>query len=106
MQIGDLDQQIILSSLAETNVNGSLQQAWTVVDTVWAKIISQKGDKTFESARLNARETVRVMVRYRDDVNIKWRFSWQSQTYNIVYIDRSNRRNGELWFTAQVVGAL
>jgi SPP1 family predicted phage head-tail adaptor len=106
MQSGSLDQQIILQSVTETNDSGEVSLSYATVGTVWAHIISQRGNEAFEAARVNARETLRVLIRFRDDVDNKWRFSWNGQNYNIVNVDRSMRREGQLWITGQAVGAL
>lgn len=105
MQIGGMDQRIILQSLNETNVQGSLRESWVTVATVWAMVISQRGAEAFEAARVNARETIRIKLRYRTDINAKWRIGWNGQQYGITNVDRSHRRKGELWLTAQAVGA-
>ena len=104
MKTGDLEHRITLQELVETNTQGSLTQAWTTVDTVWAKVISQRGSEAFESARANARETIRIMMRYRE-INIKWRLVWFGQNYHIKHIDRSMVRRGELWITAELSNA-
>lgn len=106
MKTGQLDQQIILQSLTETqNEYGEKTLAYATEATVWGRVVSEKGNEAFESARVNARAGVRVAIRYRTDVTPKWRFQWQGQTYNIVYVDRSLRRDGELWLTGELNGA-
>lgn len=106
MRIGELDQEITLYSLAETNDEGSLDQSLSEVVLVWGKVISQRGSEAFESARINARETIRVQLHYRDDITTKWRLEWMGQKYRIIVVDRSQHRQGELWLTAELVGAL
>ena len=105
MNIGELDQVIKLHSVVETNDEGSLAQTVTKVETVFGKVTSQRGSEAFESARVNARETIRVLIRYRDDLTVKWKLEWLGQMYNIIVADRSGHRKGELWLTAQVVEA-
>ena len=105
MSAGKLDQQIGLKSLTETVSGGAITPSYTLAATVFGYVITQRGDEAFESARVNAKETIRVQIRYRADVTVKWRVSWQGQDYNIKAIDRSARRDGYLWITAQVVGA-
>ncbi len=104
--IGKLDQRIVLQSLAETNSFGQLTQAWTTVATVYGNVIQPKGSESFEAARINATETIRVKIRYRTDVTNKWRFQWESQNYSIQAIDRAERREGYMWLTGKVTGAL
>lgn len=106
MQTGKLDEVIELFSPTEINDRGMLTLEYTSEGEVWAHIISQRGSEAFEAARVNAKQTLRCMVRYIDNLDIKWQMKWAGQTYNIIAIDRTGRRSGELWFTAQVVGAL
>ncbi len=106
MRTGSMDQQVVLQSMTEVNNAGSLSKSYATVATVWAEVISQRGNEAFEAARLNARESIRVKMRYRDDVVNTWRMQWGGQNYNIINTDRSNRRNGELWVTGELVGAL
>lgn len=106
MQIGKMDQRVILQSATEAgNSSGEVVKTYTTAATVWAHVISQKGNEAFESARTNAKRTIRVLIRYRGDVDLKWRAVWNGENYNIVDVDRSMRRDGQLWFTAEVVGA-
>lgn len=102
---GKLEHEILLQTLQETNVQGENKQTWVTIATVWANIISQRGSEAFEAARINARQTLRILIRYRDDVDTSSRIEWQGQQYNIIAVDRTNRRKGELWITAQVMGA-
>lgn len=105
MQAGNLDQQIKLFSVTESTPEGELDLQYQYVCTVWSRIISQKGSEAFESAKLNAKETIRVLVRYRDDVTAKWQIEWQGRKYSVVTPpDRSERRKGNLWLTCQAVG--
>lgn len=103
--IGKLDQRIKLQSLTQVNNSGSLTETYTDVKTVWGHVISAKGTEAMQAARENARRTIRVKIRYRDDVDIKWRFVWKDEDYNIREVDRTERRNGWLWLTGEVVGA-
>ena len=105
MQTGKLDQTIELLSLTEVNSGGELTRDYVSEGKVFAHVKTQHGWEAMEAARTNAKQTIRVLLRFRADVNIKWKIIWEEQDYNIVAIDRSNRRQGELWLTCQVVGA-
>lgn len=105
MQTGNLDQVIYFESLTETNTSGALQQTWNDEGRDWCKVLPVRGDESFQSARVNARAFIRIKLRYRDDVTEKWRLLWDGDAYNIIYIDRSARRSGELWITAELNGA-
>lgn len=103
--IGKLDQRIVLQSLAETNTNGQLVRVWTTVATVWGFVMESKGAEAFQAARINASDMIRVKLRYRDDVTVKWRLQWQGQNYGITHIDRTEQRGGYLWLMAKISGA-
>ncbi len=98
---GELDQRVTLKQPAKANQSGQNVTTYADVDTVWAKVVTQRGNEAFEAARLNSRRTIRVRIRYRADVTTKWLIVWQGQSYNITDRDTSERREGNLWLTAQ-----
>lgn len=103
MRSGDLDQKIKLLKAVEINKQGSLSRQYIPIDDVWCKIISERGNETFESARQNARATIKILMRFRDDVDATWRIQWDGLNYEAIYVDKSLRRNGELWVTARTL---
>ena len=103
--IGKLNQRVILRACTETNAGGQLVKNYTDVARVWAEVISLRGTKALEAARINARETIRLRLRYRPDVDSDWQVEWEGQNYNVLYTDRSERRAGWLWVQAECVGA-
>jgi len=105
MKAGERNQRIELQPLTETNDGGSLKRTYKTVATVWAKIITQRASQEFESARINARQRIRIGMLYRDDVTDKWRIVWKGQSFSIYSIDRSMAQQGELWLTAEIYGA-
>lgn len=105
-QTGKLDKKITLQSYGKTNNSGQLEIVYADAAEVWAEIISRRGNEAFESARTNAHRIIRVRIRYRADVTLKWRIVWEGQTYNITDLDPTQRRSGALWMTCEAVGAL
>ena len=104
MQIGKLDQLINIQTLVETNVSGEVQRSYTSLATdVPAHVVSSKGKEAIEGARMNARDMIRVMLRFRDDITTRDMIQWEGQNYNIHAVDRTQRRIGELWLTAEAV---
>lgn len=101
MSIGDLDQRVTLKAYSQTNSGGEVEDTYTDQGTVWAEVISQRGSEAFEAARVDAQRIIRVRIRFRDDVRNQWTAIWDGQEYNITDTDRSQRRKGYLWFTAQ-----
>lgn len=106
MQIGELRERVTLQALVETNDAGDVSDGWSTIATVAARVITQRGSEAFEASRTNASETIRVLIRFRDDITTKARLVWNGQNYNVEAVDRSARHKGELWLTATVIGAL
>lgn len=105
MKIGQLDQQVDLYSHTVLNDFGDVIDSYSLVATVWARVLTQAGSEAFEAARVNAKRTIRVLIRYRTDVNATWKLSWAGDDYYVTAVDRSNRRDDELWLTCQEVEA-
>lgn len=103
MQTGELDQQVEFFSPSYENEGGELIQNWASQGLSWAKVKSQRGNEAFEAARTNARDVLRVKVRFRADVETDWQLQYGGQRYNITAVDRTQRRAGELWLTAEGV---
>lgn len=104
MQTGNLDQQIILQQPTITNDGGEVVQSWANIATVFAYITSPRGNEAFQASRVNAAETLRIKIRFRADVATNWRLSWGGVFYYVQAVDRTQRRDGYLWLTAQAKG--
>lgn len=104
MQIGKLDKIVTLQEKTEVNTSGSIANVWNNVEDIWCDIKTEKGSEAFQSGRLNARALLRIQMRFRPDIDTTHRLVWEGQIYNIIAVDRSHRRQGELWLTAQGVG--
>jgi len=111
MEAGKNDQLVYFESPVDTNVEGENIQTFSDVSGTsprtpdYAVVKTQRGSEAFDAARTESIETIRLMVRYRTDVVTSWRVEWEGQKYNITAVDRSGRRAGELWMTAELVGA-
>lgn len=105
MEIGKLDQKITLESLSESNDFGELTKSYILVGEVWAHVISEKGSESFEASRLSSKEVIKVLIRYRSDVLTDWRITWSGNTYNVTHVDRSLRRDGQLWLMCETLEA-
>jgi SPP1 family predicted phage head-tail adaptor len=100
-----LNQKITLSSPVSVNTTGEPTKTWSPQGDMWAEILQLKGEEAMLAARETARETIRARVRYRADLTTAWRILWNGQFYYVKSVDRSANREGELWFTAELVGA-
>jgi len=103
--IGLLEHLISLQSKTETNVGGEATESWTDEGAEYAQVITQKGSEALQSAQSTARQLIRVRIHYRDDIGTGWRVQYDGEDYYVNTVDRSGRRQGELWFTAELVGA-
>lgn len=106
---GEMDELITFQTETQTNINGELVKAWATdspPDSVWAKIISERGQQAFEAARQNSRQTIRLKIYFRDDITTAHRFQWNGEAWYIKAVDKSERRKGNLWLTAETKGVL
>lgn len=110
MRAGKNDQPVFFEAPTSVNVEGQLSTTWadqsgnSPATPDWAMVISQKGAEAFAAASTRSDETIRARIRYRTDLKTTWRMKWMDQYYNILSVDRSQRRAGELWLTAELVG--
>lgn len=101
MLSGHLDQRVELYSRTEApNASGEPVPAYTLVGTYFARVVGQKGDESFAAARTEARRTIKVLIRAPNTVAPTWRLGWNGEVYDIVDVDRSKERQGELWLMA------
>jgi SPP1 family predicted phage head-tail adaptor len=107
VQIGKLDDRVTLQSESNTtNDFGEVIKSYVDVETVWADVISRKGDESFQAASMRSERVIKIKIRYRTDVVTKWRIKWNDEFYNIIDVDRSLRRKGELWLMCENVEAV
>lgn len=103
MRIGRLDQRVALYSVAQAkDAAAAIVDTPTLVATVWAEVIAQKGDESFKAAQQQAARTIKVKLRHdeRYVVTTSWLVEWNGDQYDIVDVDRAQRRDGELWLMA------
>lgn len=104
MRTGKLDQRVTLQTLTESrNEYGELIKTYADADTVWADVISRKGDESFEASRMQSNKQIKIKMRYRSDVTTEYKIKWMDQSYNVIDVDRSLRRDGELWLMCESV---
>lgn len=111
MESGRRDEPIYFERPTNTNTDGVARVTWSDMSgnspptPDWAYITTQRGNEAFEAARNNVTEIIRLCVGYRDDVESTCRMKWNDQYYYFIHVDRSKRRNSELWLTAKLAGA-
>lgn len=111
MDAGKREHPVYFEKPQNAGTNGEKVTTWVDPDgnsppePDWAKVVSERGNEALESARTQSTEVVRMMVVYRADVLTTWRVKWEDQYYDIIAVDRSKKRQNELWFTARLKGA-
>ena len=101
MRAGGLDERITIQSVeTTTGPYGEPIERTVAVATVWAKVMHQTGDESFEAAQNNASRTAKFKTRFRDGIDATMTVLWRSRTYDIHDVDETRRRDDELWITA------
>lgn len=104
ISIGELDRQILLKSSTYTT-GDSGQQVPNVVttETVWAKIIYKFGDEEAEAGRQEMNSRIEFLIRYYSGLTNKYWIEYESQTYDIIYIEEIGRQGFHLILTEKRV---
>ena len=101
MRAGLLRERVTIESVTETrDAFGGVVQSWSTFATVWARVVSAKGDEAIRAAAEQAQHAVRFQLRWLDGVTPAMRLAWDGRTYDIRDVDESLRHRGELWITA------
>lgn len=101
MRIGPMDQRVALYSVAQAaDEAGGIVDTATLVATVWAQVVPQKGEESFKAAQVKASRTIKIRLRHRADVETTWQAEWNGDRYDIVDVDRAAARDGVLWLMA------
>lgn len=84
MKIGRLDKRITIQSSQETRIpGGKIEEVWTELVTVWASIEPLRGREFFAAAAVNAEETIRIRIRYRQGITSGMRIVYGLRTFLI-----------------------
>lgn len=65
------------------NADNDEIESWTEAGEVWAAVAAAAGDETFEAGRTVAKAKVMVTIRYRTDLDVRWRIRDRDLTYQI-----------------------
>ena len=81
---GELKERVILQSRSVTkDAYGQDTITWISTATVWARVRPVHGREFFAAAQVQQEQTVKVVVRYRTDVQPTWRLVWQGRAHDI-----------------------
>jgi len=95
MQAGTLDRRIVIQTPTRTQDGaGQPVETWTTLATVWASTDSLRGKEPFQGEQFNAQMATVFKIRWRDDVDVTARITFDGDTYNIFSVDEIGRREG------------
>ena len=102
MRSGDLDQQITIQIAAKSRgVSGEQIDTWQTYNTVWASVQTSGGSESFYNPQLVAMSTHKIKTRYIAGVKPTMQILWRGRILDIVHIDDSRQRQGELFILCQ-----
>jgi SPP1 family predicted phage head-tail adaptor len=98
MRAGLLDRRVRLESPVETiGALGEVTRTWTPVATVWARRVPQGAAERLIGHELVAEANLLWSLRWRDDVNPKWRLiDSDDRVHRIVSVQEGSGRHEEL----------
>lgn len=92
--IGELRHRITLQKKVDViDSDGFTTQQWQDVATVWAAVENLHGREYWEAAAIQAENTVKFTIRYRQDVDQTMRIVFKKKVYNILSVDNIRYRN-------------
>ena len=101
MQAGTLNKRIVISQLVTgspaTDEFGAPNTSWEELDTVWAAVEPISGREFWAQQQVQSEITVKIRVRYRDDVTVGMKAEYNNKTYMIKYIIDYQESHKEFW---------
>ena len=101
---GQLDRRVTLLAPVYADEFQDEITGWQPVTDVWAAIAPALGAEDNEAGRTVAVKTIPVVIRYRTDIDERWRIQDGPHTYGIDAIADPLRRRAALTLTCKEVG--
>ena len=104
LNAGDLDRRVSLMKPLynewEDDITG-----WELIDRVWAAVepVSPQPAERDESERMTSHTSVTVVIRYRSDIDARWRIEDGPHTYEVLGLADIARRRVQLRLACQEV---
>jgi SPP1 family predicted phage head-tail adaptor len=99
---GDLDKRVTLLSPVY-NPEGDEIVSWTAVSDVWAGIDPTFAQEINEAGRTVETVMLTIIIRYRPDIDSRWRIQDHEHTYEIKGLEDIARRRVQLQISCQEV---
>jgi len=103
MDPGELDQLIMFQNVASKSRGASGEEIdnWADWKKAWASIKTSGGSESFYNPQLVAMSTHKLKLHYMSGINPLMRVRWGVRILDIVHVDDSRRRQGELYLLCQ-----
>ena len=105
MRAGRLDKRIVIQTrtASQDSTTGETTYTWADAVTVWAAMDELRGREYFAARQVQADIGVKFTIRYRSDVTVLNRISYDGRIYDIRHIATLGRKYAmELFADAQV----
>lgn len=93
---GDLDRRVTLlhRTLTKDTQTGEQKESWSSYATVWAQKLDLRGREFFAGQQMRYELTTTFRIRYRTDVAVTDRLTWNGLTYSIHGLSEIGRKVG------------
>lgn len=94
---GDLRDRVQLQrkGVAQSPTTGEMLESWTTVATVWADMHYQSVREFIAAAAEQSEVRGYAMIRYRSDVDAKWRVVYRGRYYGVLGVMPDNESGRE-----------
>lgn len=99
---GDLDRRVTLLSPVYNPHEDEITE-WAPVANVWASIGPNYGQEQTKGGRTVATTLVPIVIRYRADVDARWRILYRAKTYEVEALLDKSMRGAQLQLSCKEV---
>jgi SPP1 family predicted phage head-tail adaptor len=102
IEAGTLDKRVTLLAPRYSDTLDEIIQ-YDVVTSVWASIAPSTAREMSQAGRTVATTYIPIVIRYRDDIDARWRIQDRDRVYQIKGIDDVLRRHVQLQLNCEEV---
>lgn len=100
--VGKMRHRVHLQSATNTtDTGGGLAQVWADVDKVYVSIEPKNGSESFRQGQIQDKTTHELTMRYRTDIDTKYRIKYGARLFNINHIKNIDERDRFLLLTCE-----
>jgi len=103
MNIGEMRDRITFQEKVYSLDSPYVSNTYSNYTTVWAKVEYLNGREYWNAKAVNAEQTVRFIIRYRNDITTKMRVAYNSMLYDITAVQPLDNKKQWLVVVAKEV---